>query len=258
MVKILMIVSTHQTCVPMVNASTHLEASDVLAITVSSQEDPSKVVSMSTNALLHSLLAVLIAETHQVVSSAYALKDTNLIVMAKDVLISMNVQQRLITASTSVSTLSVHSNATAHEDSSKREQNALTEMNAANNLASVVEEEVSAKTIQAVTIVSAQEDTEWTNEEASVLISMNAVVVLLLVLVVETARTYQDLSDVTADKDSLQQCSDVDVPMLMSALVVAETHVDPTNNVKTLQEASNVVARVDSVWEEDKEAVAVM
>ena len=43
---------------------------------------------MSTNALLHSLLAVLIAETHQVVSSAYALKDTNLIVMAKDVLVS--------------------------------------------------------------------------------------------------------------------------------------------------------------------------
>jgi len=257
MVKILIIVSTRQTCVPMVNASTLLEASDVLAITVLSQEDPSKPVSMSTNALLHNLLAVLIAETHQVVSSAYVLKDTNLIVMAKDVLILMNVLQKLIIVSTSVSTLSVHSSVTAHEDSSKREQNVLTEMNAENNRASVVEEAVSAKTIQAVTIVNAHEDTEWMSEEASVLISMNVVVVLLLVHVEETAKTYPDLSDATADKDSLQQCLDVAVLMLMNALVVAETHVDPTNNVKILREASSVVARVDSVWDH-KEAVAVM
>ena len=127
----------------------------------------------------------------------------------------------------------------------------LTEMNAENNQASVVEEAVSAKMIQAVTIVSAHEDTEWMSEEASVLISMNAVVVLLLVHVVETAKTYQDLSDVTADKDSLQQCLDVAVLMLMSAPVVAETHVDLTNNVKILQEASSVVARGNSLPENE-------
>ena len=45
------------------------------------------LLQMSMNALLHNLLVVLIAETHQVVSSAYVLKDTNLIVMARDVLV---------------------------------------------------------------------------------------------------------------------------------------------------------------------------
>lgn len=64
----------------------------------------------------------------------------------------------------------------------------------------------------------------------------------MLAHVVETARTYQARSDVIADKDTLQLCSDVDVPMLMNAVVADETHADQTNNVKTLQEASSVVA----------------
>jgi len=79
----------------------------------------------------------------------------------------------------------------------------------------------------------------------------------VLAHVVETARTYQALSDVIADKDTLQLCSDVDVPTLMNAVVADETHADQTNNVKTLQEASSVVATVDSAWNH-KEVDAVM
>ena len=71
---------------------------------------------------------------------------------------------------------------------------------------------------------------------------MNAVEVQVPDHAVETARTYQVHSDVTVDKDTLQQCLDVDVRMLMNVLLAEEVHVDQTNNVKTLQEASNVVA----------------
>jgi len=133
----------------------------------------------------------------------------------------------------------------------------LTEMSAENNQESVVAEEVFVRTTLAVTIVSVLVDTEWTKEETSASTLMNAVEVQVPDHAVETARTYQAHSDVTVDKDTLQQCLDVDVRMLMNVLVAEETHVDQTNNVKTLQEASNVVAIVDSVWNH-KAAVVVM
>lgn len=134
----------------------------------------------------------------------------------------------------------------------------LIEMNAENNQESVVAEEVFVRTTQAVTIVSVLVDTEWTKEETSASILMNAVEVQVLDHAVETARTYQVHSDVTVDKDTLQQCLDVDVRMLMNVLVAEEIHADQTNNVKTLQEASNVVAIVDSVWNHKVVAVVML
>lgn len=89
----------------------------------------------------------------------------------------MSARQKPTTANTCASTLSVHSSATVHEDLPKRKQRVLTEMNAENNQESVVAEVVFAKTILAVIIVSALVDTEWTKEETSALILMNAVVV---------------------------------------------------------------------------------
>lgn len=111
------------------------------------------------------------------VTSAYVLKVINLTVTAKDVSTLMSARQKPTTANTCASTLSVHSSATVHEDLSKRKQRVSTEMNAENNQESVVAEVVFAKTILAVIIVSALVDTEWTKEETSALILMNAVVV---------------------------------------------------------------------------------
>jgi hypothetical protein len=120
----------------------------------------------------------------------------------------------------------------------------------------VVAEEVFARTILVVTIASALVDTEWTKEETSASILMSVVVEQVLDHVVETARMYQAPSDVTVDKDTLQQCLDADVKMLTNVLVAEEIHADPTSNARTLQEASNVVATVDSAWNH-KEAVVV-
>merc|ERR1711881_759626 len=137
--------------------------------------------------------------------------------------------------------------------------NASTETSAESSQEYVVAEEASARTTQAVTIASVLVDTEWTSEETSALISMNAVVAEAPDLAAETARTCQDLSGATAGKVSLLPCLAEDVPMLMSAQVDVdeEVLVDQTNNVRTALEASSVVAAVDSVWSH-KEAAAVM
>lgn len=108
----------------------------------------------------------------------------------------------------------------------KRAPNALTEMNAENNQESVEAEEVFAKTIQAVTIVSALVVTEWTNVETFALTLMNVVVADRPDLAVETVRMYQDHSDVTVEEALHQPCLAEAVLILMNVLVVVKVHVE--------------------------------
>jgi hypothetical protein len=117
------------------------------------------------------------------------------------------------------------SNVIAPVDSSKRAQNALTEMNVENSQESVVVEEVSAKMIQVVTIVSALVVTEWMNVETFALTSMNVVAVDKPDHAVEIAKMYQVHSDATAEEDLHPPCLEEVVKMLMNVLVVAKTHV---------------------------------